>query len=180
MSNALGIPSAPLVTKEIERRFLVPLDPPLALLPKRTAIHFIEQTYLPGTGDWQIRSRKTTFDGQIEYRLTMKRHVSIGECDEIELPGNLETHQEFIATSGQSLKKGRTKHLLPCGAILEFDIYDEKSLIHGYGIAEIELETLDQPVILPNWIGREITGEKELSNHALYMQLMGKEERQPS
>ena len=38
---------------------------------------------------------------------------------------------------------------------------------HGLIIAEIEVENEDEKIILPKWIGREVTGEKEYYNSFL-------------
>ena len=163
------------ITREIERRFLVPLDVAREHAV-RTGAKLIEQTYLPGTGDWQIRSRRIeTFEGE-SFLLTMKRHVSRGECDEIELGGSQSAHKDFILAGGAVLIKERTCHPLACGSTLELDIYFDQSLVPDHAVAEIEVASIDQEIALPDWIGREITGEKEFSNHALFCKLMEKEE----
>ena len=57
------------------------------------------------------------------------------------------------------------------------DIYYDEDLIPGFAIAEVEVDSLDDPITLPDWIGPEITGEKEFSNHALFMKLISGEEK---
>ena len=164
------------ITREIERRFLVPIDVArkyAMLAPAK----LIEQTYLPGTGDWQIRSRRIESLESESFLLTMKRHVSHGECDEIELGGSESAHRDFIIASGTALAKERTCHDLACGSTLELDIYRDAWLVPGHAIAEIELPSLDNPVSLPVWIGREVTGERELSNHQLFLKLVKGEEK---
>lgn len=162
--------------REIERRFLVDLA-----IAKQIALpltkNVIEQTYLPGSGDWQIRSRQTKRQGSTSYLLTMKRHVSYGICDEIQLSSDEATHRNFLSASGAALVKNRTYHDLECGSVLELDIYYDEDLIPGFAIAEVEVDSLDDPITLPDWIGPEITGEKEFSNHALFMKLISGEEK---
>lgn len=159
--------------REIERRFLVDLDV-ARQLTKKLPSRLIEQAYLPGSGDWQIRSRQTKHRNKTSYLLTMKRHVSHGICDEIQLTSDEATHLNFLAVNKVVLAKNRTYHDLDCRSVLELDVYCDEALIPGYAIAEVEVESLDDPIVLPNWVGREITGEKEFSNHALFMKLISR------
>jgi CYTH domain-containing protein len=70
--------------------------------------------------------------------------------------------------------KTRTRHSLSCGNVLELDIYDDPLLLPGHAVAEVELQTIDAHVDLPEWLGREITGESGTSNHALFLSLLEK------
>lgn len=159
-----------LVSKEIERRFLVPLEQ-----AERQALgkpfDLIEQCYLQDTGAWQVRSRRVLRNGEENYLLTMKRRIGHGEVHEIELPGTRETHEQ-IKGSSPGLMKRRTKHPLACGNVLELDIYDDLLIVPGHAVAEVELPAIDASVDLPGWLGREITGESGTSNHALFLALL--------
>lgn len=166
----------PAPSREIERRFLVDLAIATELAQPLTQ-NVVEQTYLPGSGDWQIRSRQTKRRDTTSYLLTMKRHVSHGTCDEIQLSSDQAVHHNFLIVSGAALVKNRTYHDLECGSVLELDIYHDETLVPGYAIAEVEVDSLDDPIVLPDWVGREITGEKEFSNHALFEKLISGEEK---
>ena len=49
--------------------------------------------------------------------------------------------------------------------IIEVDEFLNNNL--GLVIAEVELKTIDQKLVLPNWIGKEITGENKYYNLSL-------------
>jgi adenylate cyclase len=51
------------------------------------------------------------------------------------------------------------------GLIWEIDIFHE--LNEGLEIAEAELESEDQKIILPSWIGKEVTDDDRYYNHYL-------------
>jgi len=155
------------ISKEIERRFLVPLEEAEKQASGRTTRH-IEQCYLQDTGAWQVRSRKILENGEESYVLTMKRGMGHGESHEIELPGDAETHDQIRASAG-AIAKRRTLHTLSCGNVLELDIYEDLDILPGHAVAEVELPSIDAEVDLPEWLGREITGEKGTSNHALFL-----------
>ena len=159
------------VSKEIERRFLVPLAEATQRAISR-ATRYIEQCYLDDSGSWQIRSRMKLVDGQREYFLTMKKRTGHGECIEIELPGSVDAHAQVIQNCGTVLGKTRTEHPLSNGHVLELDIFRDEDLLPGYAIAEVELATINDDISLPHWIGREITGDHQYSNHHLFQRLL--------
>ena len=158
------------ISKEIERRFLVPLEQAEKQASGKP-FDLIEQCYLQDTGSWQVRSRRILRDGEESYLLTMKRGIGHGEDHEIELPGTRETHEQ-IKGSSAVIAKRRTRHPLPCGNVLELDIYDDLLILPGHAVAEVELPAIDARVDLPEWLGREITGEGGTSNHALFLLLL--------
>lgn len=158
------------ISTEIERRFLVPIEQAMRHTSKAAA--YIEQCYLTDSGDWQVRSRMKLSDGKKSYFLTMKKAISHGKCIEIEQPGSCHTHAQIHLSSGALLKKTRSIHALSRGHFLELDIFDDKTLIPGFAIAEVEVASLEEDVALPSWLGREITGEKSYSNRSLYDQLL--------
>ena len=49
--------------------------------------------------------------------------------------------------------------------VIEVDEFLKKN--QGLVIAEIELKSIDQKLILPKWIGKEITGENKYYNLSL-------------
>ena len=158
------------ISKEIERRFLVPLEEAEKQAAGRPFAR-IEQCYLRDTGSWQVRSRRILRDGEESYLLTMKRGIGHGEDHEIELPGTRETHEQIKASSSVIVKR-RTRHPLPCGNVLELDIYDDLLILPGHAVAEVELPAIDARADLPDWLGREVTGEAGTSNHALFLLLL--------
>jgi len=162
--------TAPDRRTEIERRFLVPLDVAIGRASDTPSAR-IEQCYLQGTDEWQVRSRRILENGEESYLLTMKRRIGHGEDHEIELPGTREAHEQ-MTMSGAVIVKTRTRHALSCGNVLELDIYEDPLLLPGYAVAEVELQSIDAHVELPGWIGEEITGDAGTSNHARFLSLI--------
>ncbi len=60
----------------------------------------------------------------------------------------------------------KTRYYIPAGKhIFEVDVFEGK--YKGLIIAEIELENADENFIKPNWLGREVTGNKKYYNSEL-------------
>lgn len=147
------------MANEIERRWLVENPPAEAL--DRLVFH-IEQGYLP-TG---LRTRKTTVvadDGRemIFCYLTVKKRLSGMTNEEIEVEVPEPVYRTLWAFENKRLTKKR--RVIPHGQFkIELDEFED-----GMFIAEIELKNEDDFVEVPEWFGREITGDKSLSNYAL-------------
>ena len=147
------------MANEIERRWLV--DTPPAEVMERIVLH-IEQGYTP-TG---LRTRKTTVyadDGRamVYCHLTVKKRLTgiTNEEFEVEVPEAI--HQTLWPFENKRLTKKR--RVIPHGEFkIELDEFED-----GRFIAEIELKNEDDFVEVPEWFGREITGDKSLSNYAL-------------
>jgi len=57
----------------------------------------------------------------------------------------------------------KTRHLVPHeGLVFEVDVFHGENT--GLVLAELELEREDAPVLLPGWIGREVTGDERYFN----------------
>lgn len=60
----------------------------------------------------------------------------------------------------------KTRHdVLHDGLLWEVDVFDGP--LAGLIIAEVELPSADHPVSLPDWVGREITGDTRYANAVL-------------
>jgi CYTH domain-containing protein len=60
----------------------------------------------------------------------------------------------------------KTRYYLEhCGGLWEVDYFDGP--LNGLVIAEIELLAPDQTVVLPDWVGREITEDHRFGNSSL-------------
>ena len=144
---------------EIERRWLVE-NPPAEVLDR--LVFHIEQGYLP-TG---LRTRKTTVhaeDGRelVYCHLTVKKRLSGMTNEEIEVEVPEPVHRTLWAFEKKRLTKKR--RVIPHGQFkIELDEFED-----GTFIAEIELKNEDDFVDVPEWFGREITGDKTLTNYAL-------------
>jgi len=83
---------------------------------------------------------------------------------EYEIP--LADAEEMLLTmcDGRVLEKDR--HYVPhAGLTWEVDVYD--GLMDGVVIAEVELDHEDRALELPDWVGREITGDVSFSKHRM-------------
>ena len=158
------------MAKEIERRFLVKegLDPEKVESFKHS---FIEQSYLSKTGDWTIRLRKITSGPRLPwYAITMKQFVSSATNTEIEFEVSEEVYNDMLPHTGQILKKIRyaITHESSSGRLhsWEVDVY-QNAPPEFQTICEIELESENEQFDIPDWVDREVTGDRSYSNAAL-------------
>lgn len=149
----------------------------LLTLPKLTEIQEIEQHYIQYGGPTQIRARKSVFTGRRpNFTVTTKiKTDSVYTRLEFEQKIDESAYNELIKQSiGKVIKCRRalpirfnanfvndTGECIPT-PMLEIDIYPGQDFM----VAELETKSyftlLD--VVLPDWLGPEITGVKEYSN----------------
>lgn len=141
---------------EIERKFFVDDNSFLADAYSKSNI---TQYYLEinDNGSTRIRSR----DGV--YTHTVKKATDVDGVfleDEKEI-----TRSEFLSLKEKAISyiaKTRYKVKASDGFVWEIDDYG-----NGLVIAEVELPDIDTPIIIPDFIGNELTGDKEYSNASL-------------
>ena len=143
---------------EIERRFLVTDEAWIQachlILPKD-----IVQGYLV-SGPVSLRVRRTTYNGHSRTMIGIK---GVGEIERPEfeyiIPEN--DFVDMLELCGSMLIK-KKRYCIRDGHDWEID---EFSGIHeGLVIAEVELLFSDEPVDVPQWAGKEITGDVRYSN----------------
>lgn len=152
-----------MLNREIERKYLLTGLPPR--VRDASSIH-IHQGYLPGVRITE-RVRRTVGDDGTRYYRTIKAGSGI---DRLEIED--ETDERFFnavwpLTRGHRIEKQR--YLVPDGGVTwEIDEFLDRS---GVWLAEVELESVGQRVIVPAWLAefveREVTDEKEYTNFAL-------------
>lgn len=144
---------------EIERRFLVA---DTSILNGLTGLP-ITQGYLPkSSGELSSRVR---IAGEHAW-LTMKTPRTSFGREEYEFPIPLDDARLLIDRhcGGRTLSKLR--FVLPCeDVVFEIDVFS--GALRGLVIAEVELQSADQVIPMPHWLGREITREKRFGNAAL-------------
>ncbi|MEM9336873.1 MAG: adenylate cyclase [Patescibacteria group bacterium] len=60
----------------------------------------------------------------------------------------------------------KTRYIVPIAKhVFEIDVY--KGVLAGLVTIDIELAAADEAIVMPSWIGEEITGRKEYTNHDL-------------
>jgi len=103
--------------------------------------------------------------------LTCKAKVRVDAADELEwvLPNAVAA--SILATgSFPFVQKTRYEWTGGDGNVWEVDEFEGG--LAGLVLAEVELEESDSPVLIPSWVGQEITGLKSWSNAALSRILM--------
>lgn len=149
--------------REIERKYLLrALPDAVAGAPSLE----IDQGYIPGVKITERIRRSTSVDG-VKYYRTLKRGSGM---DREELED--ETDVRFFdavwpLTEGARVRKRR--YLVPDGNVVwEIDDFLDRD---GFWLAEVELERVDQPVVIPDWLApvlvREVTTERGYTNRAL-------------
>ncbi len=157
---------AQVIAKEIERKWLIPLEslPELSTLLSKEIL----QGYI-STGEPEVRLRKSGS----EFFQTIKFGEGLIR-DEIEIPL---TAEQFItlwpATADKRIEKTRYE-LEYQGLVIEIDIYSGK--LAGLIVAEVEFpnELAAGDFVLPKWFGQDVTDDKRFKNKNL-SQLAGLE-----
>ncbi|MBZ0162619.1 MAG: CYTH domain-containing protein [Notoacmeibacter sp.] len=147
------------MAKEIERKFLVAGDSWREASDSGT---MILQAYVAMQNGNSVRVR---IMGDGSAMLAVKTGGSAMVRDEFEYPVPVgDARRMMECCVGDVIDKVR--HLLVHkGFIWEIDVY--RGALEGIIVAEVEMETIDDNPPLPDWIGREITGEPAYSNVSL-------------
>ncbi|MGG6895082.1 MULTISPECIES: CYTH domain-containing protein [Rhizobium] len=149
------------MAKEIERKFLVRGDHWRNFVSERL---ILRQGYIASMDGRSVRIRLTN---ESVATLTIK----IGKAmtrDEFEYEIPIPEAEELLGASiGLVIEK--TRHKVPFkGFVWEIDVF--RGAHCGLVIAEVEMEDENDKPELPDWIGREVTGEYRYSNQALATQ----------
>jgi CYTH domain-containing protein len=147
------------MAKEIERKFLVQGD---AWRGAVESSALIVQFYLAISSERSIRIRIK--DGRTA-RLTLKFGSDTRIRDEFEYPVPLEEAREMMQfTIGTLIRK--TRHNVRYqGYLYEIDVFNGD--LDGLIVAELETADTVENGRLPEWLGREVTGEIRYSNASL-------------
>lgn len=152
---------------EIERKYLIrmPDEEMLSGLPDAEIWHIV-QTYLTDGADGESRRvRSVVQNGTESYIYTEKRHITPIMREELERRIGREEYERLLLQTdprGNPIRKVRYR--VPYrGQTLEIDIY---SFWQDRATLEIEMETPDQRVYLPDWIQiiRDVSDEKRYTN----------------
>src|SRR3954464_3183435 len=147
------------MAKEIERRFLVEGT---AWRDRVHASSSLQQFYLAGGPDRSVRIRIS--DGSAA-TLTLKFGGQALSRDEFEYPVPLAEAEEMEAFAlGNVIAK--TRHRIDvAGYVYEVDVFE--GALAGLIIAELETPDHVADAKLPDWLGREVTGEPAYYNAVL-------------
>jgi adenylate cyclase len=148
---------------EIERRFLVRehFVPSISNLE----VYNIKQGYLTYPEDSLVLRVRQVNNGS--GFLTIKKQVSAGINKEFEYRiSETEVTELLKECSGLVIHKNRYHYPVP-GTDFIYEIDEFLDEFAGIMIAEIELPSLDTPVVIPKFVEREITDAKGISNFAM-------------
>jgi CYTH domain-containing protein len=147
------------MAKEIERKFLVRSD------AWRTAVEssaLIVQFYLAISSERSIRIRIK--DGRTA-RLTLKFGSDTRIRDEFEYPVPLDEAREMMQFATGALIRKTRHNVRHQGYLYEIDVFNGD--LDGLIVAELETADTVEDARLPEWLGREVTGEIRYSNASL-------------
>ena len=144
---------------ETERKFLVKSD---AFRQEAVASHRIKQGYIARDNGNSVRVRILDGKGILTVKGPSADGMSRSEW-EIEIP---------LADAEALLKLchggiiDKTRHIIPSsGKVFEVDEFNGEN--EGLVMAEIELESAEQPFAKPEWLGEEVTGDRHYYNSYL-------------
>lgn len=147
------------MVKEIERKFLVSGNEWRDLVE---ADILIRQFYLAAAPGRSVRVRIS--DGG-SAKLTLKFGSKARERDEFEYPIPLAEAEEMLAFAiGHVIEKTR-HHVRHRGYLYEVDVFG--GMLSGLVVAELETPEDVPDGMLPDWLGREVTGEQRFYNASL-------------
>ena len=145
--------------QEIERKFLVKSD---GWRTAATGHSWIVQGYLSSNDKATVRIR--IFDGARAV-LTLKGAIQGYSRPEYEYDVPIEDARELMELAQPHVIEKRRHEVLHHGMRWEVDVFAGKH--EGLVLAEIELETEEQAIALPDWIGREVSDDGRYYNAAL-------------
>lgn len=152
--------------KEIERKFLIKGQLPQG---EDLICRKISQGYLSTNPDATVRVRVMDSSGF----LTVKGKTKGIKRDEFEYEIPIEDAHKMLTLCGDRVIQKSRFIFVHDGRKWELDIFSGN--LDGLRIAEIELESEDEVISLPDFIGKEVSDDPRYFNSNLIM--MSKEER---
>lgn len=147
------------MAKEIERKFLVEGD----FMPFVSSSSHIEQGYVARSEELTLRIRTRDEKGYLTIKgRSDAKGISRNEW-EYEIP--IDHARELLQYSRGTISKWR--HLVPMadGHTFEVDCFEGEN--KGLIVAEVELSSPDDEFLRPEWLGREVTGDRRYYNSQL-------------
>jgi CYTH domain-containing protein len=136
---------------EIERKFLVANDGWTSAVVR--TIHIRDGLVVMEDG----RKARVRIAGDVATLALKGQRFGLSRAEfEYQIP--MSDAEEILRSMCTDRVLVKSRHFVPfAGLTWEIDSY--KGILSGIVIAEVELQREDQPVPLPDWIGREITGD---------------------
>ena len=154
---------------EIERKYRLGAVPDPGVLRAHGAVaRRLEQAYLAGNPPGRRVRRIEDADGSVEYRLTRKERLRAFAFHEEEAVITAAEFDALLAQADPGRRRIRkTRHVVPHGRQkLEIDVFEEPA---GLVLVEVELDSDDEVVELPDWLGVwvDVTGDPTYLNASL-------------
>lgn len=147
------------MAQEIERKFLVTGDGWKALAESSS---LLRQGYLSSNAKATVRVR--SWD-DARAALTLKGKASGMTRAEYEYEVPMDDAREMLEMARPHVLEKR-RHIVPFGGLTwEIDVFEGRHA--GLTIAEVELDSEDQAVKLPDWVGTEVTDDERYYNASL-------------
>ncbi len=145
--------------QEIERKFSVVTD---AWRAAATSSSLLCQGYLSSNAKATVRVRVVNGTKAV---LTLKGQVEGITRPEFEYAIPLDDARDLLVMAGPNIVEKR-RHLVPHhGLVWEVDEFLGRHA--GLVVAEVELSSEDQAVVLPDWVGAEVTQDDRYTNASL-------------
>lgn len=139
---------------EIERKFLLASESWRSLVERS---EHIQDGLLSSNDEQKVRIR---IIGE-RSTLTVKSKRIRGQREEFEYDIPCGDAERLLTYCGGNVIQKIRHYIVHAGLIWEVDEYE--GLLKGVVLAEVELESLDQQIIMPDWIGHEVTAEPTYS-----------------
>ena len=163
--------------KEIERKFLLK-DSSWKKLAEKYDVLKIKQGYISSENGKVVRIRHVVKESQACYKTYYEGYITIKgptkgiSRDEFEYHIPDEDAIAMLKMCDRVISK--TRYHIPlglCGDKIDSDRFWEIDVFHGDNkglvVAEIELESEKEMVIIPSFIGKEVTDDRKYSNSNL-------------
>jgi len=145
---------------EIERKFLVTNNDWMSLARQK---HDILQFYLTTANHAptiRLRLKDKSAFLTLKYP-TQSADVLVRDEYEYEIPVD-DFHSQKDQARGNIIQKTRYEVMDSNNQLWEIDVFSSPN--EGLVLAEIELESANQDIIFPEWIGEEVTTDRSYSN----------------
>jgi CYTH domain-containing protein len=149
---------------EIERKFLIADE---SWKHSVVGSVYIRDGLIANYNDRKVRVR--IYDKSAT--ITLKGHHAGITRAEFEYPIPLSDAEEIIRTMCDDHVLEKRRYFVPYEGInWEIDAYE--GILNGIVLAEIELKTMDQTLTIPQWIGREVTGDPKYRKINMFAERM--------
>jgi CYTH domain-containing protein len=139
---------------EIERKFLVASEKWRSLVQRS---EHIRDGLIAASDDRKTRVR--IIGERATLAVKTKRVNGLREEFEYDIP--MADAERLLECCGNSILQ-KVRHYIECNSLL-WEVDEYEGILTGVILAEVELDSVDQSIDLPEWIGRKVTSEPPYS-----------------